>query len=220
MWVDMPRRRLVALLAFTCIWLLAASTASAQKSVIRGVVRDTAGEPIVDATVTAESPVSNRVVESETNGAGRFSFIGLARGRWLFTVQKRGYQTAQGFAAVRRAGNSGVILLTMEIDILDPPVLSTGVLAGVRADDLQTEVDAAHELFDTGDYDSAISAYEAILERVPQFTSLNLQIGHAYLEKRDYARARAAYRKVPPETRARVEAESAMRGLNDLAPPR
>ena len=159
-------------------------------------------------------------METETSDAGRFSFIGLDNGRWLFTLRKRGYQPAQGFAPVRRAGNSGTISFTMEIDLLDPPVASTGLLAGIRVDDLQLEVDAAHELFDSGAYDSAISAYEAILEQVPNLTSLNLRIGHAYREKREYDQARAAYRRVSLESRARLEAESAIRQIDDLAQPR
>lgn len=217
----MPRRHLIVFLALTTLWLLSTSTAFAQRSVIRGLVRDIAAEPISDANVTAESPISSRVVETETDDSGRFSFIGLERGRWLFTIQKRGYQPTQGFAPVRRSGNSGTVTLTMEIDLLDPPVASTGLLAGIRADDLQTEVDAAHSLFDDGDYDRAISAYQAILDQVPQLTSLNLQIGHAYLEKQDFERARTSYRQVPPDTRARAEAESALRALEEkLAPAR
>ena len=216
----MSRGSLATLLVFTCIWLVAAPTTYAQRSVIRGVARDSLGELIGDVAVTAESAVSSRVLETDTSSSGRFSFIGLNNGRWLFTLRKRGYQAAQGFASVRRAGNSGTMSFTMEIDLLDPPVASTGLLAGIRADDLQLEVDAAHELFDSGAYDSAISAYEAILENVPHLTSLNLQIGHAYREKREYDQARAAYRKVPPESRARLEAESAIRQLDDQAGPR
>ena len=212
----MSRRCLIVFLAFTSVWLLSGSTALAQSSIIRGVVRDLAGEPVGDATVTAESPNSTRVTEGLTNSSGVFSFIGLQRGRWLFTVRKRGYQPVQAFAPVRRAGNSGTLTLTMEIDLLNPPVASTGLLAGIRADDLQAEIDAAHNLFDSGEYDRAISAYQMILAQVPKFTSLNLQIGHAYLEKQDYARARAAYQKVPSETLARSEADFAIVELDTL----
>ena len=216
----MPRRCLIVFLVCTSVCLLYASTALAQRSVIRGVVRDYVGEPIGDATVTAESPVSTRVVEAQTNESGRFSFIGLDRGRWLFTIRKRGYQPVQGFAPVRRAGNSGTISLTMEIDLLNPPVAATGLLAGVRADDIQTALEAAHSLYDSAEFDRAISAYEAILAQVPRFSSLNLQIGHAYREKRDYDLARAAYQRVPPDTLARTEANSALLELDSLAPPR
>ena len=216
----MSRRCPIVFLAFTSVWLLSDSTALAQSSVIRGIVRDIVGEPVTDASVTAESPNSTRVIQSQTNSSGVFSFIGLQRGGWLFTVRKRGYQPVQAFAPVRRAGNSGTVTLTMEIDLLNPPVASTGRLAGIRADDLQTEIDAAHSLFDSGEYDLAISAYQVILAQVPEFTSLNLQIGHAYREKRDYDLARAAFQQVPAETLARSEANSALVELDTLAPSR
>lgn len=216
----MSRRSLIVVLACTSVWLLSDSTVLAQSSLIRGVVRDFGGEPVSDASVTAESTTSTREVESETDSSGVFSFIGLRRGRWLFTVRKRGYQPVQAFVPVRRTGNSGTVSLTMEIDLLNPPVASTGRLAGIRADDLQTEIDAAHSLFDSGEYDLAISAYQVILTQVPNFTSLNLQIGHAYREKQDYDLARAAYQKVPAETLARSEADSALVELDTLAPSR
>ncbi len=218
--IDTPQHLLSLFVLFSTTWLITAQPIFAQQSVIRGVVRDTAGNPITEATVRAESNVTPRIAETETDDAGRFSFIGLERGRWLFTIQKRGYQPTQGFAPVRRAGNSGVVSLTMEIDLLDPPVASTGVLAGIRADDLQTEVDAANALFDQGDYTGAISAYQVILEQVPQLTSLNLQIGHAYKEIQDFSEARAAYSKVPSNTPASKEAESALQELDNLAPAR
>ena len=84
----------------------------------------------------------------------------------------------------------------------------------------QTEGDAANALFDQGDYTGAISAYQVILEQVPQLTSLNLQIGHAYKEIQDFSEARAAYSKVPSNTPASKEAESALQELDNLAPAR
>ena len=218
--IDTPQRLLSVFVLFSSISLITAQPVLAQQSVIRGVVRDTAGNPITEATVMAESRVSPRVIETETDDSGRFSFIGLERGRWLFTIQKRGYQPTQGFAPIRRTGNSGIVSLTMEVDLLDPPVSSTGVLAGIRADDLQIEVDAANALFDRGDYTGAISAYQVILEQVPQLTSLNLQIGHAYREKQDFTQARAAYRQVPADTPASKEAESALQALDNVTPAR
>ena len=210
----MPQRLLSVFVLLSSISLITAQPVLAQQSVIRGVVRDTAGNPITEAAVRAESSVTPRVTETETDESGRFSFIGLERGRWLFTIQKRGYQPTQGFAPVRRSGNSGIVSLTMEIDLLDPPVASTGVLAGIRAKA------AANALFDQGDYTGAISAYQGILEQVPALTSLNLQIGHAYREEQDFTQARAAYRKVPSDTPASKEAESALEELDNVAPAR
>ena len=216
----MQRRCLFVLFAFTCVSALAAPTASAQNSVIQGIVRDISGEPIGEAIVTAENSARDQTATSTTDNNGRFSFIALTTGQWLFTIEKPGYKPTQGFARVRRSGDSGRITLTLEINPLDPPVPTTGLLAGIRAEDIQANVDAAHELFDTGDFDGAISAYDIILKMVPRLTSLNLQIGHAYREKRDYNMARIAYSKVPAESVAGTEAELAIQEIDTLGATR
>ena len=81
---------------------------------------------------------------------------------------------------------------------------------------MQADLDTADGLFDGGDYDSAIAAYEAVLNQVPLLTSLHLQIGHAYRAKRDYERALLAYRAVPAQTAAWTEAEAAIQDLETL----
>ena len=212
----MRTRCLTVLITWAGILLLAGSSASAQNAVIRGVVRDVAGTALDGVTVTAESAEWGRSEEEVTDDAGRFQFIGLQGGRWLFVVRMRGYEPAQGFANVRRTGDSGVIEFEMEYDPLNPPAPSTGLLAGIRADDIQTELDAAHDLFDTGEYDRAIAAYQDLLQQVPRLTSLHLQIGHAYREKQDYERALEAYRAVPGDSRSGAEAESAIEALAAL----
>ncbi len=212
----MPTRHPMKQVICTVALLLSAPTVWAQTAVIRGLVSDITGEPISGVTVTAESAEWRRMEEETTDGAGRFQFIGLQGGRWLFVVRKRGYEPSQGFATVRNTGDSGVIEFQLEFDPLHPPAPSTGVLAGIRADDIQAQLDAAHALFDRGEYDGAIAAYKTVLEEVPRLTSLNLQIGHAHREKQNYDQALAAYQAVPVGTTARKEAESAIQALAPL----
>ncbi len=189
-----------------------AAVAAAQTGVITGTVRDVEGEPIVGAEVVGENTEWQRRVEATTNDAGRFSFIGLQRGRWLFLIRQRGYEPVQGFANVRGAGTARVNFV-METDPLHPPAPSTGVLANLRGDELQEALDAADALYDRGDYDAAIDAYEAVLASVPRLTGLHVQIGHAYREKNDFDRALAAYRAVPAGGPAGVEAQGAITAL-------
>ena len=68
-------------------------------------------------------------------------------------------------------------------------------------------------MFDRGRFNDAIEAYEALLERVPQLTSLHLQIGHAHVGRREYERALAAYQAVPADTTAADEAAAAIDAL-------
>ena len=196
--------------------LFVASSAAAQNAVVRGFVRDVTGEAIGGATVTAESTEWNRPVEAVTDDQGRFSLLGLQGGRWLFVVTKQGFEPTQVLANVRRLGESQVIEFAMDFDVFHPPPPTTGRLGGVTAEQVQAELDAANDLFDQGDYDSAIAAYQSVLEQIPFLTSLNVQIGHAYREKQDYDRALAAYRAVPASTSASAEAASAIEELATL----
>ena len=205
------RQRLVAGLVLLCAWL-APAVALAQSGLVQGRVRGPDGTPIEGARVTGENLRSGRTVDDRTNSAGRFAFIGLTRGPWLFTIEKFGYETATGISNVFRSGRTRMTFV-MEVDPLRPPVPETGVLAGIAAGEVQESLDAAHARFDRRDFDGAIDAYEALLERVPRLTSLHLQIGHAYMEQRDYERALAAYRAVPADTPAAAEAASAIAAL-------
>ncbi len=189
-----------------------AAVASAQTGVVTGSVRDVEGEPIVGAEVVGENTEWQRRIETTTNDAGRFSFIGLQRGRWLFLIRQRGYEPVQGFANVRGSG-TGRVNFVMETDPLHPPAPSTGVLANLRGDELEEALDAADALYDRGDFDAAIDAYESVLESVPGLTGLHVQIGHAYREKNDRERALAAYRAVPSDGPASVEARGAIEAL-------
>ena len=189
-----------------------AAAAAAQTGVVTGAVRDVEGEPIVGAEVVGENTEWQRRIETTTNDAGRFSFIGLQRGRWLFLIRRRGYEPVQGFANVRGAGTARVGFV-METDPLHPPAPSTGVLANLRGDELQEALNAADALYDDGDYDAAIDAYGAVLASVPRLTGLHVQIGHAYREKNDLERALAAYRAVPAGDSAGREAQGAIEAL-------
>ena len=208
-----------SIIALTVLTLLTLSgfidTAEAQTGLITGVVRDINGDPITDATVIGENSDWQRRVEVDTDGGGRFSFVGLQTGRWLFVVQRRGYSPVQGFAYISASGNDGLVTFAMEADPLHPPAPSTGVLANLRADELQEALDAADALFEGGNYDGAIEAYEAVLSTVPRLTSLNLQIGHAYRGKNDFERALAAYRAVPANGPIGAKAQEAIDVLPD-----
>jgi tetratricopeptide (TPR) repeat protein len=211
---DMSRSAFpVPILVFAALLLPSlVASAEAQTGLVAGTVRDVEGEPIVGAEVVGENTEWQRRIETTTNDSGRFSLIGLQRGRWLFLIRQRGYEPVQGFANVRGAGTARVNFV-METDPLHPPAPSTGVLANFRGDELEEALDAADALYDRGDYDAAIDAYEEVLVNVPRLSGLHVQIGHAYREKNDFDRALAAYRAVPAGDVASAEALGAIEAL-------
>ena len=152
--------RLTALLLVSALTWLAPVTAGAQSAIIAGIVRGTDGEPINGATVlarTAPSDRPDRTTQTTTNESGRFGFIGLRAGRWIFTIQRLGFEPTETRATIRRTGRINVSVI-LEFDPFNPPAPVTGSLAGIRAVDSQIDLAAAHALFDQHDFDGAIDA--------------------------------------------------------------
>jgi tetratricopeptide (TPR) repeat protein len=196
------------------------------------VLVDGTQEPVAGAVVRAVLPAALQggdpfePVETTTDDNGRFAINWIRSGMWQVVVSGEGYDSSvrrievtqsRSYACrgdemrCREPVEFSMVKLFNPLHPTEAP--SEGLLAGILADDLQAELDAAYDLFDRGDYDSAIASYEAVLERVPLLTSLHLQIGHAYRAKEDYERALLAYRAVPAQTAAWTEAESAIQEL-------
>ena len=187
-----PLARRVILIAglVTCM----AASAFAQGRV-RGIVRDDDGNGISGATVSAENLGLTTTRAVATDNSGRFAFVGLSRGEWLFVIRADGFKPVQ---------------FTMEVDAFSPPAPAVGVLAGLTARGLVESLEEAEGLFDRGEYDDAIDAYRSILERAPALTSLSLQIGHAFREKQEPDQALAAYRTVLDADPSNAEARAAI----------
>ena len=210
--MSVLKRAAVIFLVCSAIWVTAVP-AAAQAAVVAGRVRGADGSTLEGAMVNGESlRNSSRTVEGRTDDGGWFGFLGLVSGPWRFVITKFGYEPAEGVAFVRRTGRVDMNFV-LNVDPLRPPIPTTGVLAGIPAGEIQEELAAAHRMFDRGRFNDAIDAYEELLERVPQLTSLHLQIGHAYAERRQYERALAAYQAVPADTTAADEAAAAIDAL-------
>ena len=196
-----PLARRVILIAglVTCM----AASAFAQGRV-RGIVRDDDGNGISGATVTAENLALTTTRAVATDNSGRFAFVGLSRGEWLFVIRADGFRSVQGIADVSGGDAPITVQFTMEVDAFSPPAPAVGVLAGLTARELVESLEEAEGLFDRGEYD------DAILERAPALTSLSLQIGHAFREKQEPDQALAAYRTVLDADPSNAEARAAI----------
>jgi TolA-binding protein len=171
----------------------AAGLAAAQTGRVGGTVKDEAGQPIKGATVTAENPnASPSSFTATTDDKGRFSIIGLRAGNWTFTAQAPGFGPESGSMKVSTIGSP------------NPPVSFTlkkgagpaGALAGVNGKELQAELTAADQLYNSQQWDQAIDAYKAILAKAPSLTVINLQIAACQRNKKDYDGAIASYNEV------------------------
>ena len=212
----MLRRPVIAqaLVLIAAVWLVPGLVpdAAAQTGSIVGNVSDLEGVPIEGAEITGENREWRMRIEGSTNEDGQFSFVGLRAGGWILTIRRRGFQPLRGMVMVNRIGTAR-INIGMLVDPRYPPPPPSGALANVRGTDLEAALDAADTLYDSQDYDGAIEAYERILERAPRLTGLHIQIGHAWLAKRDVNRALASFRAVPAEDPISAEAQAAIDAL-------
>src|SRR5439155_8824892 len=95
------------------------------------------------------------------------------------------------------------------------------VLGNVGAKELQNELKTADQQFDAQQWDQAIATYKNVLSRAPALTVLELQIGAAYRNKKDYENAVAVYNDLlkadPTSDKARVGLALTYMEKGDLA---
>lgn len=160
-----------------------------------GVVLDDRSQPLRGATIRAENPGGTPAFVTSTSDAkGQFYFMGLGTGQWKFTVEAPGFLPTE-FSLPMRTGATPGRPVGIKLQRNAALVLN-GPLAGVDAKLLRADLAAADDAFATGDFDSAIINYRAVLLRAPALTLVNLQIGNAYRQKKDNAKAAEAFETV------------------------
>jgi tetratricopeptide (TPR) repeat protein len=165
----------------------------AQSSRISGVVRDETGSPIRGAIVRGEMQGVAMTLTAATDDRGRFIFVISRSGDWILTFEAPGFSPTSVPASVRLG--SAPPNLDVKLDRRENPEAS-GVLAGIDSKVLTAQLAAAAAMIDDGRYDQAIAAYRDIRTKAPSLTLVNLQLGNAYLLKKSYPDAEAAFQEI------------------------
>jgi tetratricopeptide (TPR) repeat protein len=187
-------RDLKTFLSAAAVITVLAAPAAAQTGRVGGTIKDSQGQPLKGATITAENPqASPSSFTATTDDKGRYSIIGLRTGTWKVTASAPGYQPQSGNVPVR---SLGAPMPPVDFVLAPGAAGPTGALAGVNTKELQGELQKAMELANTGQHDAAIAAYEAILAKTPALTLINGQIAQVQRMKKDYDGAIASYQKV------------------------
>ena len=187
--------------------VVSAVPAAAQTGRIGGQIKDTQGQPLKGATVTAENPgASPSSFTATTDDKGRYSIIGLKTGTWKVTASAPGFAPSSGQVPVR---SLGAPMPPVDFNLAPGASGPAGALAGVNTKELQVELQKAIDLANGGQHDAAITAYEAILAKTPALTMINGQIAQVKRMKKDYDGAIASYQKVvaadPSNDKAKIE---------------
>ena len=185
-------RRPARAAAVCFLFLFVVPGAFAQMGRFSGVVLDDRSQPLRGATIRAENPNGTpAAITSASDAKGQFYFIGLRTGQWKFTVEAPGFLPAEFSVPIRTSSATGrPVGIKLQ---RDAALVLGGPLAGVDAKLLRADLAAADNAFAKGDFDSAIINYRAVLLRAPALTLVNLQIGNAYRQKKDNAKAADAF---------------------------
>src|SRR6476620_7374361 len=163
--------------------VVSAAPAAAQTGRVGGQIKDTSGQPIKGATITAENPAASpSSFTATTDDKGRYSIIGLKTGTWKITASAPGFSPSSGQVPVRSLGAPM------------PPVAFA--LAAGHTKELQGELQKAIDPANSGQHDAAIAAYQAIIAKTPALTMINGQIAQVQRMKKDYDGAIASYQKI------------------------
>lgn len=200
--------------------VLSALPAMAQTGRVGGQIKDTNGQPLKGATVTAENPgASPSSFTATTDDKGRYSIIGLKTGSWKVTASAPGFAPSSGNVPVRSLGSP-----TPPVDFVLAPGAgggAAGALAGVNAKELQGELQKAIDMANAGQHDAAIAAYEAVIAKAPALTMIHGQIAQVKRLKKDYDGAIASYQKVldgdPNNDKVKIEIGMTYLEKNDFA---
>ncbi|MGH2670149.1 MAG: carboxypeptidase regulatory-like domain-containing protein [bacterium] len=159
-----------------------------------GTVRDLDGESIKGATITAENAeAAPRAMTAVTDEKGRFGILGLRRGVWKFTVKAPGYDEVSSPVSIQTLRPNPPMTFTLA---RTPESEGPMALGRIDLGSLQSKLDVAASFAKTGLLDEAIAAYEGILQIAPPLSSVQLQLGWLYEQKKDTAKALAAYERV------------------------
>ncbi len=174
------------LMAFAAL-LISASVASAQTGGVRGRILDEKGQPIEGVAVKMEFQGGmNLAFDTKTNKKGEFMQIGLRPGNWKFTYTK---ETFQIFAAPMRISLGEATVLP------DTKLMSAKAGAGPGAEDIQKTFGEAVAKLQTGDFDGAIAAFDAMILKNPSLAEAHYNKGFAQYQKKDYAAAEASLKR-------------------------
>ncbi len=154
---------------------------------LTGNIKDTAGNPIVGATVTAVG--AGRTLTATTDENGDWAILGFRSASYEFTFEAAGFVPQIYTRPMRQVGKNN------PMDILMAPVQSG--LAGTSA--TSGLLSEANALYEAKNYPEALAKYEEIAAAEPTLYQVYFNIGHVYRQMGDTAKAKESYEQVLAE---------------------
>ena len=167
----------------------------AQGGMLAGTVTDSeTGEIIVGATITLENPEANPpMITAVSNDQGVFTLLGANSGPWSLTVTADGYHPNPGNIVLRQGRNPDAPVLMDRIKHPLELALGPAATAGLDIEAVGAALEAADAAYDSQDWETALSGYDATLEQIPTYVDLHLKRGNTLQQMTRYEEAIEAF---------------------------
>ena len=187
--------------------------AFAQVGNIRGKVTDAEGNPIEGVTIRIEGMEVARKYSVETDAKGEYYHGGVTRqGTYRVIAQKEGYQSAfaDGLQATTdRRGEQGLVDFTLQRGQSGPLLfeLTDEQIEQMKADaenaerrqksaaEVRLNLDQGLQFFNQGEYEQALTVFNAALELDDQQPALWANVGNTHSKLNQNEQAVEAYQK-------------------------
>ena len=190
----MGRQWIPIVFAATCVFAVAsAAYGQGQGRIIGAVLDDDDDAPIPGALVRVENPAAARAFDATAGEDGRFTVFGLTSGTWTVHASAEGYTPTSATAPVMQSVGQVVTVRLKRIPSRLEMAIGAEALAGRDPAALERDLDAADRAFNEQRWDEALAGYTAILDEIPAFSDLLVQVGNTYRAQGDYEAALAAY---------------------------
>jgi tetratricopeptide (TPR) repeat protein len=150
---------------------------------LTGMVKDEAGQPIIEAKIVLESIEYKTARDTKTDKKGKWAVAGLGSGPWKVTASAEGYESVETVIYVSQLDRNADVVLALKKAKPKQPEFDTGVEL----------LEEGNKKFEEKDYDQAISCFQQFLEKNPTAFQVYLNIGNCYKEKGEYEKAMEQY---------------------------
>lgn len=169
--------------------LLLPMTLSAQaykgRGRLKGYVKDTQGNPIEGVKVKLFNEKVKSGFERTTDSKGYWKAFNIAGGDYSIDFEKFGYMPEKISYKVNEWDKNPDIEIALE-----------KVEGLVITEELKEALTNGNNLFDAGNFEGALQAYQTLVEENPDAFILHLNIGNCYFQMEQYEKAEEAYLKV------------------------
>lgn len=189
---------------------LSASPLPQGRGRLTGTVSDAQGNGFVGVRVSLTHTQSGRQVETVTDDRGRWVKGNLMSGEWTVDFFATGYTPVGKTIQVSEIRRSPPINVTLEID---PEAVEPSGSDVIFGGEVGKAVSAGNELYDAGDFEASLAAFEGILANFSEEDSPNVYLAHlnagnsaVELERYDVALSHftAVIERDPESTDARI----------------